>query len=110
MPAGSRSGGAGEGSGETGTALVPRGPLGSSFIIKVIDYRELSDEGILRCGERRSKAVFLSPAESSARTHIGTPTGMPRSRELTGDHCHVDRCRGTLHEPKHSSRKVSGPP
>ena len=66
MPAGStsRSGGAGEGSGETGTAPVPRGPLGSSFIIKVIDYRELLDEGILRCGERRSKAVFLARREA----------------------------------------------
>ena len=91
--------GDGRGTGECGRdgAGVPRVDPSSSFIIKVIDYREPLDEGILRCGERRSKAVFLSPAESSARTHIGTPTGMPRSRELTGDHCHVDRCRGTLH-------------
>ena len=36
----------------------------SSFIIKVIDYRELLDEGILRCGERRSKAVFLARREA----------------------------------------------
>ena len=78
MPAGSRSGGTGggQGSGRDG-AGVPRVDPSSSFIIKVIDYREPLDEGILRCGERRSKAVFLSPAESSARTHIGTPTGCP---------------------------------
>ena len=45
----------------------------SSFIVKVMDYRELLDEGILRCGERRSKAV-VRPQRRSAPTHIGTFT------------------------------------
>ena len=45
----------------------------SNFIIKVMDYRELLDEGILRCGERRSKAV-VRPQRRSAPTHIGTFT------------------------------------
>ena len=82
----------------------------SSFIIKVIDYRDL-DEGILRCGERRSKRPFFSPAEKLfPNPHWPTIFEMPRSRELTGDHRHVDRCRGTLHAPKDSSVKVSGPP
>ena len=76
----------------------------SSFIIKVIDYRDL-DEGILRCGERRSKRPFFSPAEKLfPNPHWPTIFEMPRSRELTGDHRHVDRCRGTLHAPKDSSR------
>ena len=85
---------------------MPRGPQLEFPIIKVIDYRELLDKGILRCGERRSKAVFLARREALPEP----PIEMPRSRELTGDHRHVDRCRGTLHAPKDSSRKVSGPP
>ena len=50
---------------------------------------------------------FFSPAEKlfpNPHRHTFTPIEMPRSRELTGDHRHVDRCRGTLHAPKDSSR------
>ena len=52
-------------------AGAPGGETGSSFIIKVMDYRELLDEGILRCDERRSTAV-VRPQRCSNPTHIGT--------------------------------------
>ena len=54
-----------------GEGAAAGGETGSSFIIKVMDYRELLDEGILRCGVRRSKAV-VRPQRRSAPTHIGT--------------------------------------
>ena len=47
------------------------GETGSSFIIKVMDYREFLDEGILRCDERRSTAV-VRPQRRSTPTRIGT--------------------------------------
>jgi len=65
-----RAGGAGGGRRARGGRPAPWTPA-SSFIIKVMDYRELLDERILRCGERRSKAV-VRPQRRSAPTHIGT--------------------------------------
>ena len=62
---GSRSSSRARGAGARG------GETGSSFIIKVMDYRELLDEGILRCDERRSTAV-VRPQRCSNPTHIGT--------------------------------------
>ena len=67
-----RAGGAGGGRRARGGRPAPWTPA-SSFIIKVMDYRELLDERILRCGERRSKAV-VRPQRRSAPTHIGTFT------------------------------------